>query len=331
MSAALDPVRAPASSEARWMMAWAGLVIALGGTLLSLQVDGNGELVGTGYTALGIGGLVALVATLLQVGSSGKLPRDLATALSSTAGFLGLAFVVAGVLAPGGPWMFMEVFVLLWLLARRRSRAQIGGPELTGGSLFLLGLMLLFRLWITWQGSQHRWAVVSIDLPVLSWIPFDWLRPVQSVSLGTFTPHELGFPPSGIDFPLTTTLWSIGFTLCAVGLWLRGGATREHENDRIHALIQTLPPGPARLVERLLPEEDWGRLGLHGLSERVLAKRIEALVAERIASHRRLHAAFEANGPVEPGQAGFAAEIAEALQRFALPAPSDEQRAGDEP
>jgi hypothetical protein len=318
----------PRATLAGWLMAWAGLAIALGGTLLSLQVDGNHDLVGTGYTALSIGGLVALVATLLQVGSSGRLPRDVATALSSTAAFLGVAFIVAGVLAPGGPWMFMEVFVLLWLLARRRTRAQAGGPELTGGSLFLLGLMLIFRLWITWQGSQHRWEVVAIDLPVLSWIPFDWLRPVQSVSLGSFTPLELGFPPTGIEFPLTTALWSIGFTLCAAGLWLRGGATREHENDRIHALIQTLPPGPARLVERLLPEEDWGPLGLHGLSERVLAKRIEALVAERIASHRRLHAAFEANGPVEPAPGGFAAEIAEALQRYALPPAPDEPRAG---
>jgi hypothetical protein len=114
----------PRATQARWMMAWAGLAIALGGTLLSLQVDGNHDLVGTGYTALSIGGLVALVATLLQVGSSGRLPRDVATALSSTAAFLGVAFIVAGVLAPGGPWMFMEVFVLLWLLARRRTRAQ---------------------------------------------------------------------------------------------------------------------------------------------------------------------------------------------------------------
>jgi hypothetical protein len=316
--------------EAEWMLALASLAIAAGGLLLGLQVDGNGALAGTGYAALAIGGLVALVATLLQVTSSGRLPRDPAAAAAAAAAFLGLAFVVSGVLAPGGPWMFCEVFVLLWLLARRRSRTQAGGPEVSGGSLMLLGLMLLFRLWITWQGSQHRWQVASVDIPVLSWIPLRWLEPVQAVELGSFTPDELGFPPTGIDFALTASLWAAGFCLCAAGLWLRGRAAAEHEDDRIHDLIQTLPPGPARLVERLLPEAEWAALGLHGLPERALGKRIEALVGERILRHGQIRAALEADPPGRLRAAGgFAGEIVQALGGAGPGAHDRGERAGD--
>lgn len=314
---------------AAWMLALSGLMIAGGGLLLGLQVDGNGALAGTGYASLGIGALVALVATLLQVGSSGRLPQDPASAMAGVAAFFGLAFIVAGVLAPGGPWMFFEVFVLLWVLARRRSSVQAGGPVVTGGGLFLLGLLLLFRLWITWQGSQHRWEVLSVDIPVLAWIPLAWLEPVQTVELGSFTPRELGFPPTGLDFPVTTALWATGFSLCALGLWVRGRAAEEHENDRIHDLIHTLPPGPARLVERLVPEDEWVALGLHGLPERALGKRIEALVAERVMRHGQVRAAIEAEPPlgwtITPG---FTGEIVQALQRY--DAPSLPERGADE-
>jgi len=303
--------------SAEWMLALSGLMIASGGLLLGIQVDGNGGIAGTGFAALAIGGLVALVATLLQVTTSGRLPRDPASAAAGVAAFLGLAFIVSGVLAPGGPWMFLEVFVLLWVLARRRSAMEAAGPVVTGGGLLLLGLFLLFRLWVTWQGSEYRWEVMSIDIPVLSWIPFTWLEPVQSVELGSFTPEELGFPPTGLDFPLTTALWSTGFCLCAIGLWVRGRAAEEHENDRIHDLIQALPPGPARLVERLLPEDEWVALGLHGLPERALGKRIEALVTERILRHGEVRAAFEAEPLVAlPVSQGAQAEIVKALQRY---------------
>lgn len=318
---------------AEWMLAISGLMIASGGLLLGLQVDGNGDLAGTGFAALGIGALVALVATLLQVTSSGRLPRDPTSAAAGVAAFFGLAFVVSGVLAPGGPWMFFEVFVLLWVLARRRSGVQAGGPVVTGGGLFLLGLLLLFRLWITWQGSEHRWEVMTVDIPVLSWIPLPWLAPIQSVELGSFTPRELGFPPTGLDYALTIALWSTGFCLCALGLWVRGRAAEEHENDRIHDLIQTLPPGPARMVERLLPEAEWVALGLHGLPERALGKRIEALVTERILQHGQVRAAFEAEPPLGWTIApGFAGEIVQALQHYEAPAlaPRNEPSPGEE-
>ena len=59
-------------------------------------------------------------------------------------------------------------------------------------------------------------------------------------------------------------------------------AAREHENDRIHATICTLPDGAAALVEMLLPEQEWEMLGLHGLNERMRQKRISALVRERL-------------------------------------------------
>ena len=330
----LVPTASGERRSAAWMLALSGLMIAGGGLLLGLQVDGNGRLAGTGYAALGIGALVALVTTLLQVSASGRLPRDPASAAAGVAAFFGLAFVVAGVLAPGGPWMFFEVFVLLWVLARRRSSLEAGGPVVTGSGLFLLGLLLLFRLWVTWQGSEHRWEVMSVEIPVLSWIPLTWLEPVQAVELGSFTPRELGFPPTGLDFPLTTALWSTGFCLCALGLWVRGRAAEEHENDRIHDLIQTLPPGPARMVEKLLPEDEWVALGLHGLPERALGKRIETLVSERILRHGQVRAAFETERPLSwTISPGFSGEVVQALQRYgspALPPRTDEELREDE-
>jgi hypothetical protein len=287
-------VSAPAAERtASWQLVLAGLMIALGGLLLGMQVDGGGALVGTGYTSLGIGALVALVATLVQASVAGRVPRDPLAGFSALLGFCGLAFLVSGVLAPGGSWMFFEVFVLFWLLARQRDRFSSGGPEIGGGSLLLVTLMLLFRLWITWQGSEHRWALMSVEVPFLSSLSVDWLEPVKRVSLGSFSPTELGFPPTGLDFPLSMTLWSVGFAFCAGGLWMRGSAAREHENDRIHSLIQTLPGAAAALVVRIVPEEEWETLGLHGLSERRLASRLEALVAERLRSYRDVHATIE--------------------------------------
>src|SRR5262245_11794087 len=217
---------------AEWQVAIAGLMIGAGGILLGLQVDANARFSGTGLVPLGIGALVALVGSLVQLGTSaGRIPRDGLGAFAAVASFLGLAFVVSGVLAPGGPWMFLEVIVLLAMVSRR-AREGASPRWIGGGSLFVLGLMLLFRLWISYQGSEHRWQVLSIKIPVLSWIPLDFLAPVQSVSLGSFTPRELGFPPAGLEFATSMTMWAIGFTLAASGLALAQAAAREHENDR---------------------------------------------------------------------------------------------------
>jgi hypothetical protein len=300
--------------SAELQLAWSCLMVAAGGLLLGLQVDGRGDLVGTGYTALGIGAVVALFASLLQASGSRALPRDTISLFSALCGFFGLAFLVAGVLAPGGTWMFFEVLLLLWLLARRRSSVQTAGPELSLGAVLALALMLVFRLWITYQGSEHRWQVMAIDVPVLSSIPLSLLDPVKRVELGAFEPGELGFPPTGLDFPVTLALWAAGFALCAIGLWWRTRAAYEHENDRIHATIQTLPPGLALLVEKLLPEERWQALGLHGLSERMRCKRIEALVKERIDARRDFDVTLRRLPLLEERAAsGFAGEIYDAI------------------
>ncbi len=314
---------APAATRhAELHLALACLMIGLGGLLLGLQVDGNGDLVGTGFTALGVGALVALAASLVQAGVAGRLPTDWIAGFSAACGFLGMSFCVAGVLAPGGSWMFFEVLLLFWLLARRRARVQPGGPEITGGTLIAMGLMLVFRLWITWQGSEHRWQVMSIELPILSWIDVPWLEAVRTVELGSFTPHELGFPPSGLDFPVSMTLWAAGFALAATGLWMRNRASRDHQDDRIHALIHTLPPGPAALVERLVPEDEWEALGLHGLSLRKIAKRLEALVAERMQRYQDVRSSLLRSPLAElTAQEDFAGDISRALSR-GLPEPT---------
>jgi hypothetical protein len=175
--------------------------------------------------------------------------------------------------------------------------------------------MLLFRLWITFQGSEHRWQVMSVPIPVLSWLPFDLFDAVRTVELGEFRPDELGFPPAGLRFAPTLALWSAGFALCVAGLLWRSRAAVEHENDRIHATIHELPPPLARLVETLLPEEDWVALGLHGLSERMRRKKIEQLVGDRLRRRRELETAFAAVdllGTTNPG--GFAGEVVRTLQ-----------------
>jgi len=305
-------------------------MIALGGVLLGLQVDGNGALAGTGYTALGVAALVALIASLIQASVAGRVPRDRITGLSIVCGYCGLTFVVAGVLAPGGTWMFFEVLLLFWVLARRRTLVQTSGPEIGGGTLLLVTLMLLFRLWITWKGSESDWALVSVDVPILSWLPMSWLDPVKTISLGSFTPHELGFPATGLDFPLSMTLWSAGFALCASGLWLKSRAAREHENDRIDDLIHTLPPAPAALVVRLVPEEEWEALGLHGLSERLLARRIEALVGRRIQTYREVQIALARTPlPAIGAGEGFVELVSRALERGSEPAPAPSTRSAE--
>jgi hypothetical protein len=286
----------PATTRAaEWHVAIAAAMVGVGGTLLGLQIDADGRFSGTGLTSLAIGTLLALVASLAQARATRNLPRDATSALAALAAFLGLAFVVAGALAPGGPWMFFEVFLLFVLVAARRRNAAEGVRWIGGATLVALGLMLLFRLWISYQGSEHRWEVLSVGIPVLSWIPLEILEPIQTVSLGAFTPRELGFPPAGLSFAASMALWAVGFCLCAGGIALAQSAAEEHESDRIHDLIQTLPPPLALLVERLLPEEEWQALGLHGLSERRLAKRIEALASERFQRQRDIQTAFRAS------------------------------------
>ena len=284
----------PADATSRLHLALSCLAIAAGGVLLGVQVDASGDFAGTGHTALGIGALIALVATLAQASASGHLPRSPLQAFSTVAGFCGLCFITAGVLAPGGAIMFFEVLLLIWFLARRRNPDQASWPEISRGGLVLVALMGVFRFWVTYQGSRHEWAVMSVDVPLLSGIDADWIRPVSSVSLGSFTPHELGFPPAGIDFPMTLGLWSLGFVLCAAGLWIQARASREYESDRIHALISSLPPAIGLMVEKLIPEDDWEDLGLFGLPERRLARRIETLVGERVTQQRLFQEAYAA-------------------------------------
>lgn len=318
---AIHAASAPRAAE--WHVGIAAAMVGIGGTLLGLQVDADGRFSGTGLTSLAIGTLLALVATLAQARLTRSIPRDATSALAALTAFLGLTFVVAGALAPGGPWMFFEVFLLFVLVGARRRGASEGARWIGGATLVALGLMLLFRLWISYQGSEHRWELFSIGIPVLSWIPLDFLEPIQTVSLGAFTPRELGFPPAGLSFATSMALWAVGFCLSTGGIALAQSAAQEHENDRIHDLIQTLPPPLALLVERLLPEEEWQSLGLHGLSERRLGKRIEALASQRFQRQRDIQAAFRTNAmqalPASLSQeSGFADGVWRAISRTDL-------------
>lgn len=301
------PDRRPATG-----IALGAALIGLGGLLLGLQVDANRAVCGTGLAPLGVGALLALAALAART-TSGRVPRDGLGISAVAAGFLGLAFAISGVLAPGGPWMFLEVLILVLVVALRRPDPATG--RWIGASAYvLLALFLLFRLWVSYQGSLFRWQVVSVDVPVLSWLPFEFLEPVQRVALGSFTPHELGFPPAGLDFALSSALWALGFAACVGGLALLQASTLEHENDRVHALIRTLPAPLADVVERLLPEEEWRDLGLHGLPERRLARRVEALVAERIRRQGELARALEQSRLLARADPeGFAGGITRAL------------------
>jgi hypothetical protein len=309
----------PRESLAARQLMFACALIGVGGLLLGLQVDGNGEFVGTGFTSLGVGALVALAGIVFSSWHERGAPRDVITAFSSLGGFLGLAFVVSGVLAPGGGWMFFEVLVLAVAL----SRGDGGRTALSRGTVILLALMLLFRLWISYQGSQHRWEVMSIEVPILSSLPFSFLAPIQSVELGEFTPRELGFPLAGLAFAPSLALWAAGFVLSVAGLAWRAHAAREYENDRIHATICELPPALAHLVERVLPESQWGELGLHGLADRPLRKRIEELMVARIAARHELDAALGSRELLETtNPSGFSGEIYRALTQGVPPQPS---------
>jgi hypothetical protein len=305
-------------------LAFACLMIAAGGLLLGLQIDGNGAWVGTGWAPLGVGVLVTLVATLLAGARGRALPRDAIGGFAAACGFLGTAFVVGGVLAPGGGWMFFEALLLALLLARGADPARASGLSLRVGTVLVLALFLLFRLWITWQGSEHRWQVMSVEIPILSSLPFGLSEAVGRVDLGRFRPEELGFPPAGLRFTPTLALWAGGFALCVTGLLWRAHAALEHENDRIHATIHELPPPLAALVDKLLPEEDWSALGLHGLSDRMRRKKIEQLVGDRLRRRRELEAAFQTVdllGMTNPG--GFTGDV---VRTLLLEAPDAKER-----
>jgi len=280
----------PSERTAEWLIALGALMVACGGLLLGVQVDANRGFSGTGYAAFALGAVVALVSTIVRARGTQGLPRDFSGAFGALAAFFGLAFATGGVFAPGGPWMLAE-FAALLVLALRRPRE--GSRWIASGALWLMVALFLFRLWITYQGSRNHWQVLSIPIPVLSWLPFDFLAPIQSIALGSFTPFELGQPHAGVDFPITQGLWSGGFALCAAGVFVVQLAVREHENDRVHDVIHTLPRPLAGLVERLLPEDEWESLGLHGQPTRLLCKRIEALVRERAQRQREFARAFE--------------------------------------
>jgi hypothetical protein len=302
--------------NAERQLGFACLLIAIGGVLIALELDGDGAIVGTGFAPLGIGAVVALAATLLAGVGSTSLPRDGLDVLSIASAFLGLAFLVAGVLAPGGSWLFFEVLILLWLLTRRRPEEKSSGPILSPTACVALALMLLLRLWIAYQGSENRWQLMEITVPIVSWIPWSFLDPIKTIQLGSFDPTEMGFPATGMRFGPTLALWSCGFAAVASGLMWRSRAAYEVENDRIHATIQTLPHSLARLVERLIPEEDWKRLCLHGLSERMRCKRIEAIVEKEMRSRREFDDLRKRTPLLElPGSDIFATEIENAIQR----------------
>jgi hypothetical protein len=291
-----------------------GLLVAAGGILLGLQVDQNGAISGTGWVSFAIGALLALGATIARTrGSEARIPRNTLGLFAVVVSFLGLSFLLSGVLAPGGPWMFVELFVLVAVVVLGRPRPD-AARWVGFGVLAMLVLMLIFRLWVTYQGSENRWAVTTLAIPVISWIPIPFLDPIKTISLGSFTPHELGLPPAGLSFGPTVALWSIGFALCVAGLVLVQTGAREHENDRIHALIQTLPPALARFVERLVPEEEWLALGLHGLPERRLARRIESIVAERMSKQKEIQSAIDAGRLLaQSSDDGFANGIQRAI------------------
>jgi hypothetical protein len=290
------------------------ILIGVGGLLLGVQVDANGAWCGTGLAPLAIGALLALGVIVMRVGAAtGRMPRDDLGIAAVVAGFFGLAFAIGGVLVPGGPWMFFQVLTLVGVVALRRADPRTG-RWIGAGAFTLLALFLLFRLWISYQGSQLRWQVMSVDVPVIAWIPFQFLDPLKTVALGSFTPLEMGFPPAGLDFGVSTTLWALGFAASVAGIGLVQTSAIEHENDRIHALIRTLPPTVADVVERLLPEDEWRDLGLHGLPERQMARRIESAVVERVRRQEVLGRALEQSKLLgNPGASGFSREIQRAL------------------
>ena len=77
-----------------------------------------------------------------------------------------------------------------------------------------------------------------------------------------------------------------------------------------------------RLVQKLLPEDDWEGLGLHGLGERRLQKRIEALVRERLVAAGEFNVALRGLGNDPLSASAFAGEIEGAVRAY-LPPPRD--------
>lgn len=301
--------------DSKQLLALSAVLIGAGGLALGLQRDASGALVGTGYAALAVGALVAVLIAFLPIAkrATSSMPRDVDSLAAAAAGFVGMTFLVSGVLVPGGPWMFVEGLVLVAVLARSGGRGALFG--LGTGGLVLLIVLLFFRLWVTYQGVRHHWTAIELNIPLLSGIELlpDGMR---FIKLGEFTAEEFGLPAIGLHFPLTAALWSLGFALCAVGLWLRQGSAAEFECDRIHATIQELPPELAALVERLLPEDEWEALGLFGLPERRRKKRISALTKERVHRLGELEAARETLRRAAPTlEPGFAAEVGGALER----------------
>jgi hypothetical protein len=313
-----DPAAPRRDFPADLQIASSALLIALGSLLLSLQYDHSAGFFGTGLGSLGIAAVVALFTTALRARHA-RIPRELVSIAAAVLGFAGLTFAIAGVLVPSGAWLFCEVLVLLWVLSREKNAAPVIGPHVTIGGVLALALMLLFRLWVTYQWSVGHLQVMSLDVPILSSIPFAFLDPLKTIPVGSFKPEELGIPPTvRLDFQVTAALWTSGFVACVAGLAWLSSAAREHENDRIHTTIRTLPTALANLVERLLPEEDWVALGLHGLSERMLCKRIEALVQQRLGERRDFDSLLRRTPLLSmTNTGGFAGEIQGALTRAA--------------
>jgi len=255
------------------------LLAGLCGLCGAVWIDPDLALAGTGHAALAAGVVVALVATLASGKSPLGLPQDATGAVARVGWFAAQAFLVALVLAPGGAWLFVELLLLLVLLARRdATRAWLG----FGGAAFAtLVSALAFKLWILHQGSEGRWQVASVPVPLVSALPFEALEPLRAVELGQFTADELGLPPAGLGYGLVALLLVVGFACGVAATALRAHGAREHEDDRIDDLLRTLPAPLARSVQALVPEREWEALGLHGLPERKLARRLEELARER--------------------------------------------------
>ncbi len=305
-------------------------MIGVGGILLGLQRQADGNFCGTGFASLGMGAVIALLPMLFALvsGSSAAkpmLPHTRLAALSSLVGFAGLTFVASGVLVPGGPWMFIEALILLLVLSRRGREGEIAGVRISHGTVIWLALFLFARLWVTYQGVQNEWAAVSFDVPLLSSLP--WVpASMQVVSLGDFTAAEFGIPAQGLHFSHTVALWAVGLAFCVGGLWWRHRAGVECENDRVHETIHRLPPAYASLVELILPEDEWRELGLHGLNERQRRKRLAQLTQERVVRQVEFNRAFLAGRPaIDEGSPAFVNDIHQVIESYsppALPAPS---------
>ncbi len=263
--------------KAHTAIQWGALLASVAGLCGAVWIDANGAPAGVGYAPLAAGSIVALVALLARRGAG--MPHD-AWALCARVGlYAALSFLLALVLAPDGAWLYAELVVLVLLLTRERPRTAWLG---FGASTFVwLCIALAFKLWLLRQGSLQQWQVAQLDVPVVSWVPLDILRPFQTIDIGSFTASELGLPPSGLAFGLTSLVLAVGFVSAVASIALLSWGEAEHEDDRVAALLSTLPPAVAQLVEALIPEREWSALGLHGLSDRKLARRMEELMRER--------------------------------------------------